>query len=206
MTDESLERTRADLELVCAAYPDEVRLTTLCSPTSFEVPDDFPFIFSLSLTKYSFDSRSTAHITMEFPIGYPKTALRVLSCRGGSHVPKILLDAIASTIRTHAETNAQKNEECGLIICSSVCESWSRYWEEEKIKIDSLQRSGPHDSPHFHNTTIKWISGKNTINDKKSVFQAHVCVIRSESAVRVALRELIDNNSKIQRATHNMVS
>lgn len=40
--------------------------------------------------------------------------------------------------------------------------------------------------------------------DRKSTFRAHACRVDSEQAVHEALFQLIDGNSKLQRASHNM--
>jgi hypothetical protein len=211
MSESSLERARADIELICAAYPEEVRIMTCPlhetdTDIQDEIPVDFPFLFTLTMTKGG-DLRKTAHVTMELPPGYPQESLRVSSYRGGSAVPKRFLEQVPCIIRTLAETHAQKNEECGLEICAQVLETWRLCWEKEEEEEEVPQRNlVPLKEDSTFQTSIPWISGQSTITDRKSVFQAHLCIVHSEVEVQVALRQLIDCNTKIQKATHNMVS
>ena len=51
---------------------------------------------------------------------------------------------------------------------------------------------------------IHWITSEQTLIDRKSVFQAHLCQVSNEDMVKRAVHKLIQGSTKIQRATHNM--
>jgi len=239
----ALERARADIELMCAAYPDEVRIVSSTSVVASQqqqhcpsfthqesmiihtqqqqeqgIPSEFPFFFTLCLKKMNTDtSSSSVSITMELPHGYPQVSLRVVSYRGGNAVSKLFLEQIPSVIHSIAIAHAEKNEECGFILCSHLLEMYNQSWKHDdsvqtQIEVGPLPPLPTLDDVRIHSTPssscskiIPWISGQNTITDRKSVFQAHVCIVQSLEDVQLALSQLKEMNSKIQRATHNMV-
>ena len=210
---ESFERSSADLEILCAAYPDEINLERNdlyngCEEEKEEnQPDWFPLIFTLNLTLD--DNKFGASITMEFPKGYPTSkALEIVSYRSSSTVKKDIIEQVVSSIRETANEalDTYGGEECGLACCAAAIERWSSLIESEPQREETTVKI-LHDTNQIINSDddINWITSENILVDRKSVFQAHVCVVRSDDMVSRAVNKLIEGNTKVQRATHNMV-
>jgi hypothetical protein len=225
---EDAARARADLELVAAAYPDEVQL-----PPELDRDDDggataerelkFPILFTLR-----FDPAST--VQLEIPAGYPTRGpgLRVASYRSNSAESKLQMELAVSAIRKASLECLEDGVEAALACCAAGLESWREggtadlllsaeqpfTGREESTTASALHRNSLDadliDNPTLslgsrdHAEAVEWISG-DPIVEKKSVFQAHVCRISREAQVLAALHHLLDGNSKLQRATHNMV-
>jgi len=240
---ESFERASADLEMICAAYPDEVTLfqtsnqesTTVIQDDDDDdgraaVPSWFPLMFTLALPSLSTTTTTGANVTMELPRGYPTTAtLQIVSYRGvppsSSAVTKVYVEAAVIAVRCAAEEALHINggdgdgEECALACCAAAFDSWRISSERFEIDVgrdDSAAATACNyttqdDTIHGDHIDggddddIHWITSDNTVVDRKSVFQAHVCPIDSEDMVRRAVDSLIRGSSKIQRASHNMV-
>mmetsp|Transcript_18667 Transcript_18667/g.26454 ORF Transcript_18667/g.26454 Transcript_18667/m.26454 type:complete len:298 (+) Transcript_18667:17-910(+) len=211
MTEEGgVQRAKADLEILLAAFPDEV--------TMIEAPDDSslsPNRFILSLTSSNKQSDTATHqkqlhwanITMEFPInGYPTTSpLRVLSYRGGG-CTKQLLERIVCLIRDVAKECCLHGEDAAIPCCSAATTAWVEALEANDTSatqaLEVEQQKQLEQEIKMQWDDIQWITGE-TITDRKSVFQAHVTQVHSDEMVQRALEKLM-SNSKIARATHNM--
>ena len=181
--EESLERAIADLEMLKAAYPDEV---------STSLDTTFPLRFSLHLSSESF-------VELEFRQGYPVTSgVQISSYRSPE---KGRMDAVVRAIRKSAQNCLDDEVEGGLPCCAAALEAWNEasHQIEEVMEERIKQPETPQPS------TVQWITGEPLI-DRKSVFQAHACRVTSEREVHEALQQLIDENSKLKRCTHNMVS
>lgn len=197
----SLERVLADVEMLLAAYPDEVTCSCTTLATAC-LPLDVTLHFS-----------DTAHCTIQFIDGYPdKTGVQVLSYRSSGANEKAKLDAAVAAIRRTALECVQEEMEGALACCAAAFQEWAEQGEQQKIHqqreedlLDSVTKE-PKKGVHalFQKRTFPWISGE-PFTEQKSTFQAHTCRIQSESDVPLALQELIGNSSKLQRATHNMV-
>ena len=187
--EESLERALADLEIVTAAYPEEV--TTNGSRS-------FPLQFTIHLTDNAF-------VTLEMIPGYPiETGVNVTSYRSKPH-EKGRIEATVSAIRDAAKECHQDGVEGGFTCCSAALDTWNNYQQnggKEDVLAETVmeQELITRDAARQYH----WVSGECLV-DRKSVFQAHLCRVSSEQQVREALDELISGSSKIQRATHNMV-
>jgi hypothetical protein len=182
--EESLERALADLEMLKAAYPDEV--------SSSSETTTFPLRFSLNLSSDSF-------VELEFIQGYPVTSgLQISSYRSPE---KVRMDAVVRTIRETAQECFEDEAEGGFLCCAAALEAWNdtSHQAEEEIQEDIQEPEPPPLS------SVQWITG-GTLVDRKSVFQAHACRVTSEQEVHEALHQLLDGNSKLKRCTHNMVS
>ena len=218
---ESLERARADLEMLLAAYPDEVKVSGYNEQVQ-EI-SAFPIRFELRLfLPHSEDNNVSsdlgAVITMEMNEGYPVergieiSSYRILST---TRVSKKTLESAVQSIRDSASEALDIGEEGALVCCMAAQQSWSDCIEEEilinyeKATTDEEQRHAA--SAHIMEAAdnIHWIAGKEgcgIISDRKSTFQAFVCTVYNEEMVSRALQNLISSSNKIQKATHNMVS
>ena len=224
--EESFERASADLEMLCAAYPDEI---AIFQPESImdegiksaddhnnEIPSWFPLIFTLSLPGTTDNSSSMLHkrhkssnhiVTLEFPKGYPAKELQIVSYRTSNLIPKEIIEKVVTSIRSVAKESVELygGEECGLACCSAALECWNESLDALATNNAAILEDIPSTSTAIDTyDDIEWISSDKTLTDRKSVFQAHVCVVDSEEKVRRAVRKLIDGSSKIQRASHNM--
>jgi len=192
------------------------------------IPSWFPLIFTLALPSLSNNNKNnnnnnnSANITMELPKGYPTTTtLQIVSYRGvppsSSADTKIYVEAAVTAARSAAKEalDLYGGEECALACCAAAFDSWRLSSEEfgtgvvgsdgASIGVGdgacTLISTGDDDDD---DDDIHWITSENTLVDRKSVFQAHVCPVRSEDMVRRAVDRLIRGSSKIQRASHNM--
>ena len=216
---ESYERCAADLEILSAAYPEEISILNThhdeqLGEEEIIIPDWFPLVFTLmlpDLSKKKNQSHHGANITMEFPMGYPiEKPLQIVSYRGTSSSKKDHVEAAVAAVRSSATESFEVygGEECALACCASAIESWNDCHERDlaarmsaaKLKEEQVDNERPRDDD------IHWMTAEDTLMDRKSVFQCHICKVSDEDMVRRAVNKLIDGSSKIQRATHNMVS
>lgn len=217
---ESFERASADLEILCAAYPEEIMLLegTYSQENNhdhydneIEIPSWFPLLFTLNLTHDR--NKYGATITMEFPIGYPTLkSLEVVSYRCSPSIKKEIIEQVVDAVRKAASDAIDTfgGEECGLSCCAAAIDCWNTLLEsEQQIMLDrecavetQLQSQAKLEN---QDDDINWITSDETLVDRKSVFQAHVCFVSSEDMVTRAVNKLINGSTKIQRATHNMV-
>jgi len=231
--EESFGRSSADLEILRAAYPDEITYDNGNGGDDGDDDDDdvqpdwFPLIFTLNLGCTSQNhqdegkskSRFGATITMEFPKGYPTTkSLEVVSYRNLPSTKKDIIEEVVASVKSTAQEayDVYGGEECGLSCCAAAIECWTLLIEEveqqtllekEKSSLCNtasgkiLQQQG---SDNNDDGDIHWITSEDTLIDRKSVFQAHLCLVENEDMVKRAVRKLIEGSTKIQRATHNM--
>ena len=228
MYQESFDRASADLEILCSAYPEEIRVVQskhiiqeasssepLMDAHNVEIPSWFPLIFTLNLqAPDSIDISSISHtpqqfggnVTMEFPEGYPAKELQIVSYRTLPVIKKEIIEQVVTNIRTTAKEALELygGEECGLVCCSIALECWNECLE--KFAVDNaaaVLQAAPKEEIDMYDD-IEWITAETTLTDRKSVFQAHVCAVDSDEKVRRAVNKLIQGSSKIQRASHNM--
>jgi hypothetical protein len=221
LEDESLERALADLELLQAAYPDEVTTTTTtgtCTTTTTNADTtageklglctSFPLQFTLTLSEH-------AGVTMELTAGYPTTTgVQIATYRSNKAHDKGRLEATVSAIR-RVSLECQHDEiEGGFQCCSTALETWNDHLlvlnkstveeqeEDARNSLDTMEASALILQP---TTTYEWVSSQEALEDKKSKFVAHLCRVHSEWQVREALHQLLSSSSKLQRASHNMV-
>jgi len=219
---ESFERASADLEILCAAYPEEIKIfqsedefiTNESSEAGLEhsLPLWFPLIFTLALPG-SLDGSPQAtqkiggNLTMEFPKGYPSRKLQIISFRSSPSIKKEYIEKVVACVQTTATdaVDLHGGEECGLQCCATAIECWTECLEEEQAQqVEEFVESADIAIGTELDDGIKWISAETTLVDRKSVFQAHVCIVNSDAMVTVAVDKLISGSSKIQRAAHNM--
>ena len=202
--DDSFERELADIELLQAAYPDEIDVPSSINNNNNK---SFPLHVTLSLEHHD---ASVSTIGLEFQEGYPtKTGISISSYRSSQ---KERIDQVARRVRQAAQESLEDEMEGALACCAAAMEAWSDYEQEEQENaaaagVDYDQTvsvpivASSNDEP---SKVYKWISGE-PLMDRKSTFVAHVCQVSSEVEVKEALDQLISSSSKIQRATHNMV-
>ena len=220
---ESYERAAADMEILCAAYPEEIKIVhpdymietgSSTDVNDYEIPSCFPLIFTLNLPG-SVDNDSSllqksrqfgGNITMEFPRGYPAKELEIVSYRSFQGIKKEIIEKVVNNIRSTAKEAVELygGEECGLACCSVALECWNGCLEDLVSENAAILEDDTVSEKIDTYDDIEWITAKTTLVDRKSVFQAHVCVVDSDEKVRRAVNKLIEGNSKIQRATHNM--
>ena len=209
VNDECLDRAKADLELVLAAFPDEIKNATV---------DDERVQFELHLNllrENAEDNDTHATITMEMGNGYPiSCGIKVISYRAmNPKVGKKMMELTVKAVRDTAIECQGNEEEAALTCCMAAQQVWTDYLEEEhfdneeKLARDEISRLAAVQAEKLDDDII-WTPGRDgcgIIMDRKSTFQAFVCVVTDENMVQRALHKLISSSNKIQRATHNMV-
>lgn len=216
-TEESLMRAMADLELLTAAYPDEITLHHTANPlqnsnnsneSALEpLPRNFPLVFTLHLSSSNPLTKKNPSITMQLSHGYPTTSgITVTSYRIGSS-SKLHVENVVSAI--HAASVQSLGEESALLCCAAAMEAWQQAANLQNHALEDENTSLP-DTPVSTKPINQqpssfglWITGE-PLMDRKSTFQAHLCSIASELDVPRALDALIGTSGKLQRATHNM--
>jgi hypothetical protein len=227
---ESFERASADLEIVHAAYPDEIIIEGCnqqrnCGPIAnnnyddekgeMDLPTWFPLIFTLTLPLQRDEDKFGATITMELPKGYPVSkSLQVVSYRCAPSIKKDVIEHAVSSVKDAASEALHSfgGEECSLSCCAIAIETWKTLIEaeaENQHQTKTGHGSKDYDVKDLNNNNddddIEWITSDKTLIDRKSVFQAHLCKVTSEDMTKRAVNKLIEGSTKIQRATHNMV-
>lgn len=189
MDEESLERALADVEMLTAAYPDEVSCDNGAT-------DQLPWHVTLRLSE-------TAHVQLSLGKGYPTSSnIEISSYRCGSD-EKSRMEAVLVAIRSAAQECLTDGMEGGFACCAAALEAWNESGQD--INTVVIEESAPvlQLQEEASGQTYRWTTGEPLL-DRKSAFQAHVCRITAESDVRPALFQLLNGNSKLQRATHNM--
>jgi Uncharacterized protein family UPF0029 len=162
----------------------------------------FPIRFTLYFDPTSF-------VLLEMTAGYPSrgAGLRVVSFRNNSSENKARMELAVSAIREASLECLEDGVEAGLMCCSVGLNRWSEGADgaASRTLCDTTDHVMTSDEDAEGSDALIWVSG-DPIVEKKSVFQAHVCLISTEAQVQSALRKLIGGSSKLQRATHNMVS
>lgn len=202
--EEALDRALADLEIVEAAYADEIQLDKNHDKSSRK----FPLRFTLKLGDEQ-NEEEDALVTLEFVTGYPtKTGVQIVSYRSRSPKNKARLDETVASIRKTSIECLDEGMEGGLACCAKAFEAWNDYHDNHPISTsdDNATDDICNDLvPSQLLSDYKWITGEPLL-DKKSTFQAHICRVSSEREAKEALKQLIEGSTKIQKATHNMVS
>ncbi len=185
----SLERARADIEIIQSCYPDEITASSSCE-------DTFPFSFTLQLADGS-------GITLRLEKGYPiASGVQIADYRTDSWKQKARLEAVVRAVRK-ASDDCQEDEIEGCMACCAIAlETWNDH-EEDAAVNDSTEDDETPSMPQTPDKHYEWISGE-PLMDRKSSFQAHLCEVYTEKEARQALQQLLVSSSKIQRATHNM--
>jgi putative IMPACT (imprinted ancient) family translation regulator len=133
-TEESLQRARSELEMIQAAYPDEITVllrhddnVDTTSTTNNVYDDDdvgrlhdntFPFRFVLRLS-------NSASITMELIEGYPEdSAVQVTNFRSETPIDKVRIDQVVRSVRTAAQQCKDDGIEGAITCCSAALEVW----------------------------------------------------------------------------------
>jgi Uncharacterized protein family UPF0029 len=187
------EASLAEIEMLSAAYPDEITVVT--------DPDAFPVQLMVRLS-------NSAHFVMEYSAGYPtvKDSLSIASYRSNLAEKRRLETSLLAFRDAVAAAN---QEECGFTAVSQALECWNQYEQASANLVNEQQaclvvkdelKSDHSVEPHPYH----WISG-DAVVIQKSTFVGHVCRIRGEKDIKPALNQLISGNSRLQRATHNMV-
>jgi len=208
--EDSLERARADIEIIQSCYPDEISSSSYLDGSSI-----FPFQFTLKLP----DDSTTSYITLRLEEGYPTVSgVQISDYRTNNLKHKARLEAVVRAVRrVSAECREEEIEGC-IACCAIAMETWNDYSID-----DNADHHNDHNIGTFDGSTTKnapdgggkissanlpekhydWISGEPLL-DKKSSFQAHLCEVYSEEQVQESLHQLLTSSSKIQRASHNM--
>jgi hypothetical protein len=194
----SLERALADLEMIQAAYPDEISL-----PADEHGPyQTLPRKFTLHLSEH-------ASLTMELQEGYPtRTGVQISDFRSTKPTDKMRLESVVQAVRRVAKECQDDEMEGSISCCAAALEAWndadSAFNETaETVEANGREHLRIQETKASSTTSYNWISGEPLL-DRKSAFQAHICAVHSEKEAREALHQLITSSSKIQRATHNM--
>jgi hypothetical protein len=149
--DEALEKSRANLELLLAAFPDEILLID-------NIDDGVLPKFILSL-KSDKQKQYWANITMQLS---PSGLLTVVSYRG-SPCSKHILEKIVTILR---EVATEHGEEAAIPCCCAASNLWTEEIEnatalllqQESAEESSNQRDGDHAMSNLKD--IQWISGE----------------------------------------------
>lgn len=208
---ESFERARADLEMLLSAFEAEVQII---SDIDDDDDDDSLQTFPFQAT---FQLSPTASFVLEWRKGYPTAVpLQVVSFRSATSQEKLRLEAALLTFRQHAQECLEQQMEAGLTCCSAALETWNDYSSDMDPYTSNINGDNKEDtldekiiriaseSQKVTDYSYHWITGEPLL-DRKSTFQAHLCVIQSDEDVQPALLQLLHSSTKLQRATHNMV-
>lgn len=208
-SEESLDRAMADVELLLSAYPDEAKAVPTNSSDDADDADDAPSAFPLQVQlKFS----ETACITLEWVQGYPvETTVQVHSYRSSNSRENARLHGAVQAVRAAAAEALADQIEAGFTVVAAAKETWDEQLQAEQSAqqqqaSDTREGLDASDSARQKSThpVYEWATGE-PLTDRKSAFQAHVCRIKGEADVGAALSQLMDSNSKLHRATHNMV-
>ena len=219
--EESLERAKADLEMLLAAYPEEVVVivsdATRASSNGLFLPLQVKLVISPS-----------AHVELEIIQGYPVDSNIQISSYRSSSEEKARMEQAVTAMRATANQCLQDGIEGGFACVSTALDTWNNVeltpWSNGSIvestatkAADTLWNTShpsPADepdsfplrqpSPSAAATSLTWITGE-PLFDRKSTFVAHACRLHHESDVRPALEQLMASNHKLHKATHNMV-
>jgi hypothetical protein len=230
----SVERARADLEIIQSCYPDEIHYHDSSSSTSNTC---FPFQFTLQLL----DHVSTS-ITMKLDPGYPiLSGVQIATYQTDKAQYKARLEAVVRAVRKVSLECQEEGIEGCIMCCAIALETWNDYCDDNinnNNGNNNINRGNDNDetdneSPPLtsaedddddddnddnndnnnkqysddddnHTTKVYEWISGEPLLDKKSAFQAHLCKVYSERDVKDSLHQLLTSSSKIQRASHNM--
>ena len=141
-----LERAVADVELIQAAYPDEVEII---DPPTAAAAGSIIIQFHLS---------DTAHVCVEFPSGYPtKSALQIVSYRSQDK-NKHRIERVVTVLRNVAQECWENECEGGLSCCAAALEAWNDIEENEQTAAAAAVEEQQHPQVvESSYTTFQWI-------------------------------------------------
>jgi hypothetical protein len=193
----SIERARADLEIIQSCYPDEI------DNDSSSTSNTFPFQFTLQLL----DHVSTS-ITMKLDPGYPVlTGVQIATYQTDKAQYKARLEAVVRAVRKVSLECQEEGIEGCIMCCAIALETWNDYCDSSinsknnsNDNDENDNESSPSTSAEYDNNNninnkqhsddddrttrvYEWISGEPLL-DKKSAFQAHICKVYSERDVK----------------------
>jgi len=209
LKNESLDRANADLEIVVSAYPDECRSLTNSLETKACFSDTFPLTWEIRLPD---ETTRLNTITLQMIDGYPiESNVQVVSYRSNE---KARIEAVVQRIRETAMECQQEGIEGALSCVSAALETWEEFTSNARHETaasvnlkNTLEEADVVGETTQRKLKYTWISSETPLIDRKSSFVAHICrQATSELEVHEALQQLLTSTSKIQRATHNMVS
>lgn len=192
-----MDRALADIELLQAAYPDEVDFDGSITNNKF------PLHATLRLDPEDNDSV----LILEFVDGYPTTTgVQISSYRSSNN--KLRMDAATRAFRQASEECLVDEMEGGFTCCAAAMETWNDHAAvaaavEQEQQDEAEEKKRARNAKYELSKSYEWTSGEPLV-DRKSTFIAHLCYVSSELEVREALYQLISSSSKIQRASHNM--
>lgn len=200
----SFARARADLEMLLSAFEAETQIRN----DDVHSSQTFPF-------QATFQLSPTASFVLEWREGYPTTVpLQVVSFRSSTSQEKLRLEAALMAFRQHAQECLELQMEAGLTCCSAALAAWNEYIDSNPHTTNNSIMDSQEDAPaeeqirtelqKVTDYSYHWITGEPLL-DRKSTFQAHLCVIQSDEDVQPALVQLLHSSTKLQRATHTMV-
>jgi hypothetical protein len=231
---DSEDRAMADVELLMAAYPEQVFQTTDGGDDSNILRSSSSFTLQLSIS---------ASLILEIPrhCGYPTTGcpLLVRSYQCGPQDAS-RLEAIVASVRATALDCQQEGVEAGFRCVQQAVDMWNNFDDSRQARYEhehedederlspavsddddatdttdhhpsshdyapnSLITHSPSPSKNSSSLIFTWISGEALV-DRKSTFVAHLCRLTREADVQPALTQLLQSDNKLQKATHNMV-
>ncbi|GKY90332.1 hypothetical protein MPSEU_000007200 [Mayamaea pseudoterrestris] len=216
---ESVEQAKADLEMLLAAYPDEIEVDESTRQKLLATAHDATCFFPLQWTLHL---SSSARIILEIVKGYPaETNIQISSYRS-SPDEKNRMDDTVSIVRSIANQCLEDGVEGSFACVSAALDTWN-----SQVMADGSMSAAPLDESRKTEPTrnrnemtthqnacspcptesssnaYTWITGE-PLHDRKSTFVAHVCRLHCEADVQPALQQLLSSNNKLQKATHNM--
>ena len=216
----SIQSARADLELLQAAYPDEIAMDDATGTSSFTNAACFPLMARLHFSK-------TASCQLQWRHGYPTSSnVEIIAWRAKDSSEQQRLEQALQAWR-HMALEWEGHEGVGLVCCAAAMEAWNDPSTSEAkaaaaVVEDALEEemaacNCAADEDHTNDnctpaatssssqpsSSYNWTSGEPLV-DRKSIFQAHLCRLQKEADVAEALHQLLTSSSKMQRATHHM--
>lgn len=213
ITESSLDSALADIELLCAAYPEEVVFKG--EPVQ-DVNGDHQqdnYAASPTASRHCFPLTVTIHLDdhslmdFQFNEGYPENSTITVSRYRSTKDYSCLLEAVRAAEKMALDC-MEEGVEGALPCCAAAFEAWNGAKEDQTLSSSdapvSLGDGAADVANELSQPSVVWISGEPLL-DRKSTFQAHLCLVNSEDDVQNALQALHTINNKIARATHNMV-
>ena len=216
----SMERAVADVEMLCAAYPDEVAQDVNSNNRSKNNNDnnndsDNDFL----CVTLQFSSSAKCQLQILWKEGYPGTSNVQIASYRCSPTEKICMETAMTAIRSTAQQCLEDGMEGCLPCVSAALQAWQEGQEEEEaLLVDQQQQQQPGQQGNLAGAShanlplqqqqqhllFDWYTSQPVVV-QKSTFVGHACHIDRAFDVPLALDQLIRGNSKLLRATHNMV-
>ena len=123
----SLERARADIEIIQSCYPDEIS-----SSSSYDDSSTFPFQFTLQLSTDS----SGSNLAFRLERGYPiLTGVQIANYRTDNPKHKARLEAVVRAVRRVSSECQEEGIEGCIACCAIATEKWNDYPDDENIDV-----------------------------------------------------------------------